>query len=101
MELSGPLTVAVLASRKRLDLAWAALAALGVLLLSGALEGGPVDRVGLAVAFVAAGGWAAYILVGLVLLGQHLGARDAVAVCCVVVASLGAARSLPPVPAEF
>jgi len=101
VEFSGPLTVAVLASRRRLDLAWAALAAVGVLLLSGALEGGPVDRVGLAVAFVAAGGWAAYILVGLVLLGQHLGARDAVAVCCVVVASLGAARSLPPVPAEF
>jgi len=40
-------------------------------------------------------------LAGLVLLGQHLGARDAVAICCVVVASLGAACSLPPVPAEF
>jgi inner membrane transporter RhtA len=188
VEFSGPLTVAVLASRRRLDVAWAALAAVGVLLLSGALEGGPVDRVGLAFAFLSAAGWAAYILVGqrvgrrmpelgaiatstviaaiilipsgiagassemlspgplatavaigvlsvavpislevsalrtlpsrvygiltslepalaalagLVLLGQHLGARDAVAICCVVVASLGAARSLPPVPAEF
>jgi inner membrane transporter RhtA len=188
VEFSGPLTVAVAASRRRLDLAWAALAALGVVLLSGALEGGAVDRTGLAFAFASAIGWAAYILVGqrvgqrmpgigalatstviaalvlvpsgiagasgdmlspgllalaalvgvlsvavpiglevsalrtlpprvygiltslepalaalagLVLLGQHLGARDAVAIACVVVASLGAARSLPPVAAEF
>lgn len=188
VEFSGPLTVAVVASRRRLDLAWAALAAVGVLLLSGALEGGPVDRAGLAFAFAAAAGWASYIMVGqrvgqrmpgigalasstvlaalilvptglagasrdmlspgplglallvgvlsvavpislevsalrtlpprvygiltslepalaalagLVLLGQHLGLRDAVAICCVVVASLGAARSLPPVAAEF
>jgi inner membrane transporter RhtA len=188
VEFSGPLTVAVLASRRRLDLAWAALAAVGVVLLSGVLEGGAVDRTGLAFAFLSAIGWASYILVGqrvgrrmpgigaiasstvvataillpsgiaaassemldpgalalaalvgvlsvalpislevsalrtlpprvygiltslepaaaalagLVLLGQHLGPRDAVAICCVVVASLGAARSLPPVPAEF
>src|SRR5689334_5737514 len=70
VEFSGPLTVAVLASRRRLDLAWAALAAAGVLLLSGALEGGPVDRVGLGFAFLSAAGWAAYILVG-----QRVGRR--------------------------
>src|SRR5262245_11533245 len=61
VEFSGPLTVAVLASRRRLDLAWAALAAAGVVLLSGALEGGSVDRTGLAFAFLSAIGWASYI----------------------------------------
>lgn len=70
IEFTGPLAVAVLSSRRRLDLAWAALAGLGVLLLSGALQGGDVSTAGLAFAALSAVCWAAYILVG-----QRVGRR--------------------------
>jgi inner membrane transporter RhtA len=66
-EFVGPLALAVVGSRRRLDLLWVALAAIGVALLT---AGGPhVDVVGVVLALVAGGFWAAYIL-----LSQRVGA---------------------------
>jgi inner membrane transporter RhtA len=60
-EFIGPLGVAVLGSRRALDLVWVGLAAAGILLLSD-LGGGSLDGVGVALAIVAGAFWAAYIL---------------------------------------
>ena len=67
IEFIGPLSVAVLGSRRLLDLAWVALAATGVVLLTSG--GGGLDGVGVVLAFVAGILWAAYIL-----LTQRVGA---------------------------
>jgi inner membrane transporter RhtA len=62
IEFTGPLTVAVVGSRRALDILWVALAAAGVVLL--ALRGGHhgVHAAGVVLALVAAACWAAYIL---------------------------------------
>jgi inner membrane transporter RhtA len=60
IEFLGPLTVAVIGSRRALDFVWIALAGAGVTLLgSPSVE---LDPVGIGFAFGAAAGWAAYIL---------------------------------------
>jgi inner membrane transporter RhtA len=61
IEFWGPLAVAVLGSRRPLDVLWAALAAGGILLLAGA-GGGGVDAGGVLLALLAGGCWVAYIL---------------------------------------
>jgi inner membrane transporter RhtA len=60
-EFVGPLSVAVFGSRNRLDLAWVALAAAGILLLSD-FGGADLDGLGVALALTAGAFWAAYIL---------------------------------------
>jgi inner membrane transporter RhtA len=60
-EFVGPLGVAIAGSRHALDLLWVALAAAGILLLSG-FGGADLDRAGIAFALIAGGFWAAYIL---------------------------------------
>jgi inner membrane transporter RhtA len=62
IEFAGPLAVAVATSRRRLDLVWAALAALGIVLLSNPFGAG-IDGVGLLLVLAAAACWAAYILI--------------------------------------
>ncbi|WP_019853560.1 EamA family transporter [Actinopolyspora mortivallis] len=62
IEFLGPLAVAVIGSRRGLDVVWAALAAVGVLLLSG-MDGG-LDPVGVGFALLAAACWAGYIVMG-------------------------------------
>jgi inner membrane transporter RhtA len=62
IEFAGPLGVAVALSRRRADLAWAAVAAAGVVLLADP-GGGGTDAVGVALALVAAASWGAYILI--------------------------------------
>ena len=61
-EMVGPLGVAVAGSRRALDLAWAGLAAAGILLLSNFGDFGDVDAAGVGLALLAGGFWAAYIL---------------------------------------
>jgi inner membrane transporter RhtA len=63
VEFVGPLGVAVLGSRRPLDLLWVALAAAGVALIS-PLRGGGVDPVGVALALLAGFFWAVYIVLG-------------------------------------
>ncbi|HEX6526277.1 MAG TPA: EamA family transporter [Streptosporangiaceae bacterium] len=61
IEFLGPLTVSVASSRHRRDLLWAALGALGVVLLTGA-TGRHVNLAGVGWAALAGACWAAYIL---------------------------------------
>ncbi|MEV7428555.1 MULTISPECIES: DMT family transporter [unclassified Nocardioides] len=81
IEFVGPLTLAVLGSRRLRDLAWVGLAGLGVLLLG--FERSDLDLAGVAFAVLAGAAWAAYIL-----LSAETGARwrglDGLAVASVV-----------------
>ena len=60
IEFIGPLTLAVLGSRKARDLIWVGLAAAGVVLLG--FEPTDLDVVGVALALLAGVAWASYIL---------------------------------------
>lgn len=62
IEFLGPLAVAVAGSRRKLDVLWAVLAGLGVVLLS--RSGSDLDWVGVAFALVAGAMWAGYIVMG-------------------------------------
>jgi inner membrane transporter RhtA len=61
IEFSGPMAVAVLGSRRRLDLLWVALAATGIVLLADP-GGGSLEATGVMFALLAATMWAFYIL---------------------------------------
>jgi inner membrane transporter RhtA len=91
IEFIGPLAVAVLGSRRRLDLLWVLLAGLGVALLTTGGDGG-IDALGAVMALVAGAFWAAYILVaqrvGRVYPGAS-GLTFALVVAAVVVAPFG------------
>jgi inner membrane transporter RhtA len=63
IEFSGPLTVALAGSRRWRDAVWVALAAGGIALLTlGHPVGGALDTTGVLLAFAAAAGWGAYIV---------------------------------------
>lgn len=85
-EFVGPLGVAVVGSRRPLDLVWVALAAAGILLLAGP-GGSDLNATGVALALVAGGWWAAYIL-----LSKRVGAvfpgGDGLALAMVVATAL-------------
>jgi len=95
VEFLGPLVLAVVTSRRRLDALWALLAFAGVAALSWEGPGQRVDAVGLALAGAAGAAWAAYIV-----LSQRLGAvapgfgglAVAVAAAAVVAAPVGIAQ---------
>jgi inner membrane transporter RhtA len=77
IEFLGPLSVSVIFSNNRRDIIWAALAALGLLLmmpLTGARAG--LDPVGIMWALASAACWALYIIYGLKA-GSHHGTRTA------------------------
>src|SRR6266487_6507707 len=61
LEFVGPLGIAVAASRSRRDLLWAGLAISGVALLA-PIGNVNIDPLGVGLALLAGGGWAAYIL---------------------------------------
>jgi inner membrane transporter RhtA len=61
IEFAGPMAVAVIGSRRALDLLWVALAAIGIVVLTDP-GGGSLDAAGVAFALLAATLWAFYIL---------------------------------------
>jgi inner membrane transporter RhtA len=75
LEFSGPLLVATLSSRRRIDFVWIALAIAGIALLAPPVHTDhPLDPVGVAMALTAGAAWALYILFGQKAGGQ-LGSR--------------------------
>jgi inner membrane transporter RhtA len=68
IEFVGPLAVAVFGSRRRLDLVWAALAAVGIVLLANPGGSDSIDALGLVFILIAGACWAVYILIA-----QHAG----------------------------
>lgn len=62
IEFAGPLTLAIVGSRRTLDVVWAGLAAAGVALLAGNAFTGSLSIPGLFLALLAGGCWAGYIL---------------------------------------
>jgi len=62
IEFIGPVAVAVLFSRRPLDLVWVVLAVAGILLLADPFGSGGVDRTGLVLILAAAACWAVYIV---------------------------------------
>lgn len=83
IEFIGPLTLAVLGSRRPRDLAWVVLAAVGVLLLG--FDRDDLDAAGVAFALLAGAAWAAYILLS-ARTGRHWEGLDGLAVASVVAA---------------
>ena len=65
LEFSGPLLVATLSSRRKIDFAWIALAVAGIALLSPPLHSDhPLDPTGVVMALGAGASWALYIVFG-------------------------------------
>ncbi|GAA2089175.1 EamA family transporter [Actinomadura alba] len=88
IEFLGPLAVAIVASRRRVDLVWAALALLGVLLLARA--GGDVTYIGIGFALLAGLCWAGYIMFS-VATGQRFAGSTGLAIASII----GTAAMLP------
>ncbi|MFJ9557573.1 EamA family transporter [Nocardiopsis sp. NPDC101807] len=81
IEYLGPLAIAILGSRRRIDLLWAGLAGLGVVALG--LESGSMDPLGLLFAVLAAVAWAGYILLSAAT-GQRFSGASGLAFASVV-----------------
>jgi inner membrane transporter RhtA len=85
LEFVGPLTLAVLGSRRARDLVWVVLAGLGVLLLG--LQPGDLTWAGVGFALLAGGCWAAYIMLS-AQTGRRWPGVDGLAVASVVASLL-------------
>ncbi|MGH2984788.1 MAG: EamA family transporter [Solirubrobacterales bacterium] len=85
LEFVGPLMVALLGSRRALDLAWVALAAAGIVLLTG--PEGSAEAAGVALALAAGGFWAVYILLS-ARIGRAFSGGDGLALAMMVSAAL-------------
>lgn len=81
IEYLGPLAIAILGSRRRIDLVWAGLAGLGVVALG--LESGSMDPLGILFAVLAAVAWAGYILLSAAT-GQRFSGASGLAIASVV-----------------
>ena len=86
LEFTGPLAVAVLGSRRRVDAFWALLAAVGLVLLS-PISGVDLDVVGVVLAVTAGAFWAGYILMSSQV-GERLAGLDGLALALVVSAAV-------------
>lgn len=64
IEFVGPLILAILLSRKRIDFVWAILAGLGIVLITPWTSSGAIDLSGILLAGLAGLFWAGYILIG-------------------------------------
>jgi inner membrane transporter RhtA len=85
-EFVGPLGVAIASSRRPLDLAWVLLAAAGIVLLSD-FGRADLDGLGVALALLAGGFWAAYILLS-VRVGRAFPGGSGLALAMVAAAAL-------------
>jgi inner membrane transporter RhtA len=92
IEFAGPLAVAVLGSRRPLDLVWAALAAAGIVLLADP-GGGGLDGIGLLFILIAAACWALYIVLAQRAGRVFTGGRG-LALACVVAALIPVAPGI-------
>ncbi|MGW5876980.1 EamA family transporter [Nocardiopsis terrae] len=81
IEYLGPLAIAIIGSRRRVDLLWAGLAGLGVAALG--IEFGELDPVGVLFAVLAATAWAGYIMLSAAT-GQRFSGASGLAVASVV-----------------
>jgi inner membrane transporter RhtA len=99
LEFVGPLGVAILGSRRALDLAWAALAAGGIVLLSPA-PGGSLDALGAGLALLAGVFWAAYILLA-ARVGQALSGGTGLALALAVATAIMLPVGIPEAGAEL
>ncbi len=105
IEFTGPLFVAVVASRRRIDFAWVGLAIGGLLLLSPPVRSGhALDAGGVAYALGAGACWALYIVFGQASGGalgrQTTAIGSAIAACLVIpvgILQAGSALLNPPV----
>jgi inner membrane transporter RhtA len=61
VEFVGPLSVALLGSRRKRDVVWVVLAAAGIILFAGMPSGAGIDAAGLVFALLAGTAWACYI----------------------------------------
>jgi inner membrane transporter RhtA len=86
LEFVGPLGVAFAASRRPADLVWAALAAVGIVLLS-PVPGGDLDALGSALALLAGAFWAAYIVLS-ARVGRSFAGGQGLALAMVVASAL-------------
>lgn len=104
LEFTGPLAVAVLSSRRKVDFCWVGLAVAGMLLLVPGASAGGVDLTGAFFALGAGVCWALYILYGQKAGADHgiqtAGLGVAIAAICIApfgVASAGAALLNPAI----
>ncbi|UBV43409.1 DMT family transporter [Deinococcus taeanensis] len=98
LEFVGPLLLSLFLSRRALDVVWVALAGLGIALISPLGSGGAtnVSALGIALALVAGGLWALYILAGGAVGRQVPGTTGVVAgmlVAAVVTVPFGVAQA--------
>jgi inner membrane transporter RhtA len=88
IEFIGPITVATLLSRRRLDLVWVALAAAGIVLLAAPWqEGEALDPTGVAFALIAGVFWGLYILLAQ-RAGRHFDGGEGLAIAMVWAAAI-------------
>jgi inner membrane transporter RhtA len=92
LEFLGPLAVAILSSRRRLDIACALVAAAGVVVL--VRPGASTDVVGIVIGLIAACGWASYILLNRTL-GQRIPGLESTAAASLVAAVLWVPIAIP------
>lgn len=83
-EFIGPLSVAVLASRRLVHFAWVSLAALGIILLS-PLTGADLDALGIVFALLAGAAWAFFIILAR-RVGNRVTGNDGLAIGMMVAA---------------
>lgn len=92
LDFVGPLGVAIIGSRRILDLVWVAMAAAGVMLLAPGFGGSALDPVGVEFALLAGLCWAGYILLS-VPVGRMMpggaGLALAVAIAALMMAPFG------------